>query len=87
MATREPGFWFASPRKLLSDCCDPQHLFALTKENAPVGKVLWYDGEFYHSHTVNNETHSLFVQVSKEEAGGLFWFFRALRAQDDGCFV
>ncbi|XP_051911589.1 alpha-N-acetylneuraminide alpha-2,8-sialyltransferase [Hippocampus zosterae] len=49
-------------RKLLNDCCDPQHLFALTKENAPVGKVLWYDGEFYHSHTVNNETHSLFVQ-------------------------
>ncbi|XP_061523323.1 alpha-N-acetylneuraminide alpha-2,8-sialyltransferase [Phycodurus eques] len=52
-------------RKLLSDCCDPQRLFALTKENAPVGKVLWYDGELYHSHTVNNETHSLLVQADR----------------------
>ncbi|XP_077565710.1 alpha-N-acetylneuraminide alpha-2,8-sialyltransferase [Stigmatopora nigra] len=51
-------------RKLLSECCDPQRLFALTKENSPVGKVLWYDGEFYHSHTVNNETHSMFVQAN-----------------------
>ena len=38
-------------------------MFAVTKENSPMGKVLWYDGEFYHSHTVNNETYPLFVQV------------------------
>uniref|UniRef100_A0A665VXJ4 Alpha-N-acetylneuraminide alpha-2,8-sialyltransferase n=1 Tax=Echeneis naucrates TaxID=173247 RepID=A0A665VXJ4_ECHNA len=50
-------------RFLLTDCCDPQRMFAVTKENSPMGKVLWYDGEFYHSHTVNNETYSLFVQV------------------------
>ncbi|GLD74328.1 alpha-N-acetylneuraminide alpha-2,8-sialyltransferase [Lates japonicus] len=49
-------------RKLLTDCCDPRRMFAVTKENSPMGKVLWYDGEFYHSHTVNNETFSLFVQ-------------------------
>ncbi|XP_054609577.1 alpha-N-acetylneuraminide alpha-2,8-sialyltransferase [Dunckerocampus dactyliophorus] len=49
-------------RKLMRDCCDPQKQFALTKENTPLGKVLWYDGEFYYSHTVNNDTHSLFVQ-------------------------
>ncbi|KAA8580198.1 hypothetical protein FQN60_005733 [Etheostoma spectabile] len=49
-------------RKLLTECCDPQRMFAVTKENSPMGKVLWYDGEFYHSHTVNNETYPLFVQ-------------------------
>ncbi|XP_064877540.1 alpha-N-acetylneuraminide alpha-2,8-sialyltransferase isoform X2 [Oncorhynchus nerka] len=49
-------------RKLLSECCDPRRMFAVTKQNSPMGKVLWYDGEFYHSHTVNNETYSLFVQ-------------------------
>ncbi|XP_004548324.1 alpha-N-acetylneuraminide alpha-2,8-sialyltransferase [Maylandia zebra] len=49
-------------RKLLSECCDPKRMFAVTKENSPVGKVLWYDGEFYYSHTVNNNTYSLFVQ-------------------------
>lgn len=38
----------------------------MTKENSPMGKVLWYDGEFYHSHTVNNETYSLFVQVRRK---------------------
>ena len=37
----------------------------MTKENSPMGKVLWYDGEFYHSHTVNNETYPLFVQVGR----------------------
>nr|XP_061815871.1 alpha-N-acetylneuraminide alpha-2,8-sialyltransferase-like [Nerophis lumbriciformis] len=51
-------------RKMLRDCCDPRRQFALTKEIAAVGKVLWYDGEFYYWHTVNNETHSLFVQTS-----------------------
>lgn len=51
-------------RKLLSECCDPKRMFAVTKENSPVGKVLWYDGEFYYSHTVNNNTYSLFVQVN-----------------------
>lgn len=38
-----------------------------------MGKVLWYDGEFYHSHTVNNETYPLFVQVGNR--GSLFFFF------------
>lgn len=50
-------------RKLLTECCDPRRTFAVTKENSPLGKVLWYDGEFYYSHTVNNETYQLFVQV------------------------
>lgn len=53
-------------RKLLMECCDPRRMFAVTKENSPMGKVLWYDGEFYHSHTVNNETYSLFVQVRRK---------------------
>lgn len=48
------------------ECCDPRRMFAVTKENSPMGKVLWYDGEFYHSHTVNNETYSLFVQVRRK---------------------
>ncbi|XP_068611426.1 alpha-N-acetylneuraminide alpha-2,8-sialyltransferase [Brachionichthys hirsutus] len=51
-----------SYRKLLTECCDPQRMFAVTKENSPLGKVLWYDGEFYHSHTVNNDTYPLFAQ-------------------------
>lgn len=41
-------------------------MFAVTKQNSPLGKVMWYDGEFYHSHTVNNETYPLFVQVGPE---------------------
>lgn len=49
-------------RRLLTECCNPRRMFAVTKDNSPMGKVLWYDGEFYHSHTVNNETYSLFVQ-------------------------
>ncbi|KAK0133931.1 Alpha-N-acetylneuraminide alpha-2,8-sialyltransferase [Merluccius polli] len=49
-------------RKLLTDCCDPRRMFAVTKENSPIGKVLWYDGELYHSHTVSNDTYPLFVQ-------------------------
>lgn len=40
-------------------------MFAVTKENSPLGKVLWYDGELYHSHTVNNDTYPLFVQVCR----------------------
>lgn len=50
-------------RKLLTECCDPPRMFAVTKQNSPLGKVMWYDGEFYHSHTVSNETYPLFVQV------------------------
>ncbi|XP_016418742.1 alpha-N-acetylneuraminide alpha-2,8-sialyltransferase-like isoform X2 [Sinocyclocheilus rhinocerous] len=49
-------------RKLLTECCDPKRMFAVTKENSPIGKVLWYDGEIYHYHTVNNETYPFFVQ-------------------------
>lgn len=58
-----PNVSSASHRKLMTECCNPQRMFAVTKANSPLGKVLWYDGEFYHSHTVNNETHSLFAQV------------------------
>ncbi|XP_058629334.1 alpha-N-acetylneuraminide alpha-2,8-sialyltransferase isoform X2 [Onychostoma macrolepis] len=49
-------------RKLLTECCDPKRMFAVTKENSPIGKVLWYDGEIYHYHTVTNETYPIFVQ-------------------------
>ncbi|XP_069048258.1 alpha-N-acetylneuraminide alpha-2,8-sialyltransferase [Lepisosteus oculatus] len=49
-------------RKLLRDCCDPRNLFSVTKQNAPPGKILWYDGEFYYSHTVNNDSYSLFIE-------------------------
>ncbi|XP_056603434.1 alpha-N-acetylneuraminide alpha-2,8-sialyltransferase [Triplophysa dalaica] len=49
-------------RKLLTECCDPKRMFALTKENSPIGKDLWYDGELYHYHKVNNETYSFFIQ-------------------------
>ncbi|XP_034074729.1 alpha-N-acetylneuraminide alpha-2,8-sialyltransferase isoform X1 [Gymnodraco acuticeps] len=55
-------------RKLLTECCEPRKMFAVTKENSPMGKVLWYDGEFYHSRTVNNETYPLFVQVEFQSA-------------------
>lgn len=51
-------------RKLLSECCDPKNMFAVTKKNSPLGKVMWYDGEFYYKHTVDNHTYSLFVQES-----------------------
>ncbi|XP_057179584.1 alpha-N-acetylneuraminide alpha-2,8-sialyltransferase-like [Triplophysa rosa] len=50
-------------RKLLTECCDPKRMFVLSKENSPIGKVLWYDGELYHYHKVNNETYSFFIQV------------------------
>lgn len=56
-------FYVLFCRKLLTECCDPKKMFAITKENSPIGKVLWYDGEIYHYHTVNNETYPLFVQV------------------------
>uniref|UniRef100_A0A3B3XH47 Alpha-N-acetylneuraminide alpha-2,8-sialyltransferase n=1 Tax=Poecilia mexicana TaxID=48701 RepID=A0A3B3XH47_9TELE len=51
-------------RNLLTECCNPRWMFSVTKENAPIGKVLWYDGEYYYSHTVNNETYSIFVQTT-----------------------
>ncbi|XP_048852887.1 alpha-N-acetylneuraminide alpha-2,8-sialyltransferase-like [Brienomyrus brachyistius] len=49
-------------RELLKECCDPRNMFAVTKENTPLGTVLWYDGELFHWHTVNNDTYSLFIQ-------------------------
>ncbi|KAM4711520.1 alpha-N-acetylneuraminide alpha-2,8-sialyltransferase [Anableps anableps] len=49
-------------RNLLTECCNPRLMFAVTKENSPIGKVLWYDGELYHSHTVSNISYPLFVQ-------------------------
>ncbi|KAL4659531.1 alpha-N-acetylneuraminide alpha-2,8-sialyltransferase-like isoform X2 [Arapaima gigas] len=51
-----------SLRKLLEDCCEPRKMFAVTQENSPMGKVLWYDGEFHHSYTVNNDTFPLFLK-------------------------
>ena len=50
----------------MEDCCDPAHLFAMTKMNSPMGKSLWYDGELLYSFTIDNSTYSLFPQVSKE---------------------
>uniref|UniRef100_A0A670XR27 Alpha-N-acetylneuraminide alpha-2,8-sialyltransferase n=2 Tax=Pseudonaja textilis TaxID=8673 RepID=A0A670XR27_PSETE len=50
-------------RKLLKDCCDPSHLFAMTKQNSPVGKRVWYDGELLYYWTIDNETFSLFPKV------------------------
>lgn len=54
----------AFSRKLLEDCCDPGQLFAMTKQNSPMGKNLWFDGEFLYSFTIDNTTYSLFPQVS-----------------------
>lgn len=51
-------------RKLLEECCDPGQLFAMTKMNSPMGKNLWFDGEFLYSVTIDNATYSLFPQVS-----------------------
>lgn len=51
-------------RKLLEECCDPGQLFAMTKLNSPMGKNLWFDGEFLYSVTIDNATYSLFPQVS-----------------------
>lgn len=50
----------------MEDCCDPAHLFAMTKMNSPMGKSMWYDGEFLYSFTIDNSTYSLFPQVSIE---------------------
>lgn len=57
-------------RKLLEECCDPGQLFAMTKLNSPMGKNLWFDGEFLYSFTIDNATYSLFPQVSN-----LYFFF------------
>ncbi|XP_035744446.1 alpha-N-acetylneuraminide alpha-2,8-sialyltransferase [Egretta garzetta] len=52
------------PRKLLEECCDPGQLFAMTKLNSPMGKNLWFDGEFLYSFTIDNATYSLFPQAT-----------------------
>lgn len=62
-------FNFYVSRKLLEDCCDPGQLFVMTKLNSPMGKNLWFDGEFLYSFTIDNTTYSLFPQV------GSFLFF------------
>ncbi|XP_015271953.1 PREDICTED: alpha-N-acetylneuraminide alpha-2,8-sialyltransferase [Gekko japonicus] len=51
-------------KKLLEDCCDPGQFFAMTKENSPVGKNLWFDGEFLYSFTIDNKTFSLFPKAT-----------------------
>uniref|UniRef100_A0A803W2H0 ST8 alpha-N-acetyl-neuraminide alpha-2,8-sialyltransferase 1 n=1 Tax=Ficedula albicollis TaxID=59894 RepID=A0A803W2H0_FICAL len=51
-------------RKLLEECCDPGQLFAMTKMNSPMGKNLWFDGEFLYSVTIDNATYSLFPQAT-----------------------
>lgn len=61
----------AFTRKLLEECCDPGQLFAMTKLNSPMGKNLWFDGEFLYSFTIDNATYSLFPQVSNLH----FFFF------------
>ncbi|XP_045443788.1 alpha-N-acetylneuraminide alpha-2,8-sialyltransferase isoform X2 [Pipistrellus kuhlii] len=50
--------------KQMEDCCDPAHLFAMTKMNSPMGTSMWYDGEFLYSFTVDNSTYSLFPQAT-----------------------
>ncbi|XP_073477535.1 alpha-N-acetylneuraminide alpha-2,8-sialyltransferase [Aquarana catesbeiana] len=65
---REPRGWrrngteTASFRKLLNDCCDPSHLFSMTKVNTPLGENLWFDGELLYSLTIDNSTYNLFPQ-------------------------
>ncbi|XP_053575076.1 alpha-N-acetylneuraminide alpha-2,8-sialyltransferase [Bombina bombina] len=49
-------------RKLLNDCCDPGHLFSMTKVNTPLGENLWFDGEFLYSLPIDNTTYNLFPQ-------------------------
>ncbi|KAJ7402495.1 hypothetical protein BTVI_85903 [Pitangus sulphuratus] len=56
-------FHLDEPRKLLEECCDPGQLFAMTKLNSPMGKNLWFDGEFLYSVTIDNATYSLFPQL------------------------
>ncbi|KAF4795043.1 Alpha-N-acetylneuraminide alpha-2,8-sialyltransferase [Turdus rufiventris] len=53
-------------RKLLEECCDPGQLFAMTKMNSPMGKNLWFDGEFLYSVTIDNATYSLFPQLYQD---------------------
>ncbi|KAM4676686.1 alpha-N-acetylneuraminide alpha-2,8-sialyltransferase [Discoglossus pictus] len=48
-------------RKLLKDCCDPGHLFSMTKVNTPLGENLWFDGDLY-SLTIDNATYNLLPQ-------------------------
>uniref|UniRef100_K7F3Y8 Alpha-N-acetylneuraminide alpha-2,8-sialyltransferase n=2 Tax=Pelodiscus sinensis TaxID=13735 RepID=K7F3Y8_PELSI len=36
----------------------------MTKQNSPLGKNLWFDGEFLHSFTIDNATYSLFPQAT-----------------------
>ncbi|XP_067551989.1 alpha-N-acetylneuraminide alpha-2,8-sialyltransferase isoform X2 [Pseudorca crassidens] len=60
---RVPDFGHSN-RKQMEDCCDPAHLFAMTKMNSPMGKSMWYDGEFLYSFTIDNSTYSLFPQAT-----------------------
>uniref|UniRef100_A0A8C5MTY7 Alpha-N-acetylneuraminide alpha-2,8-sialyltransferase n=1 Tax=Leptobrachium leishanense TaxID=445787 RepID=A0A8C5MTY7_9ANUR len=46
----------------MTDCCDAGNLFSVTKANTPVGKKLWFDGEFFYSLTIDNATYSIFPQ-------------------------
>ncbi|XP_014815030.1 PREDICTED: alpha-N-acetylneuraminide alpha-2,8-sialyltransferase-like [Calidris pugnax] len=36
----------------------------MTKLNSPMGKNLWFDGEFLYSFTIDNATYSLFPQAT-----------------------
>ncbi|XP_048355497.1 alpha-N-acetylneuraminide alpha-2,8-sialyltransferase [Sphaerodactylus townsendi] len=36
----------------------------MTKQNSPVGKNLWFDGEFLYSLTIDNKTFSLFPKAT-----------------------
>ncbi|XP_042555415.1 alpha-N-acetylneuraminide alpha-2,8-sialyltransferase, partial [Dipodomys spectabilis] len=49
-------------RKQMEECCDPAHLFAMTKLNSPMGTSMWYDGELLHSFTIDSSTYALFPQ-------------------------
>lgn len=51
-------------RELLNGCCKPHKMFAVTRENTPLGTVLWYDGEIFYFRTISNDTYPLFVQTS-----------------------
>lgn len=62
----------------MEDCCDPAHLFAMTKTNSPMGKSMWYDGEFLYSFTIDNSTYSLFPQVSTKFVAFPYSFLHVL---------
>ncbi|XP_036617464.1 alpha-N-acetylneuraminide alpha-2,8-sialyltransferase [Trichosurus vulpecula] len=51
-------------RKEMEQCCDPANLFAMTKQNSPMGKSMWYDGELLYSFTIDNSTYSLLPQAT-----------------------